>query len=554
MQPNDNTTSAFITPPKPNRRRVENENNSNVEGKEKATDATGRKLDKRLECIRKVIDTQPDDSHAKIIEISLSMLVQVTKIRNKRNGVSTMETNSELFPLNIRIQPKLTFQEQFKADATTLENVGKLNDLATEFREKAKAVQVKQGKYEAKKLNDNFVKLFFDNFIDLGELFISYHKARDDIEETDGMSDQQLAVAALIACLGTISHGDDLFLRYLGETKDDVELRLRSEYFVDTTGQPVLNAATTAAITSRVVLVHYGGTYVTFGESLGQPNETPGTEGPGSDISDTRVLGTEVLETLGIGTGETPDTEVLGTPKPVTEPTTATPPTTPTTTTSPTVATITNGTKRLIVEIATRLSNLWKPMLLEIDTKNRTENKEKAGSQAIKKYLEKKKALGLAEKMQAKLEKEPPVEPDNMNAVIDSRLEIKMGHWKKQDKKEARKKYLGELKDKSLKPPPALQNEKNGEPAKKSKKRKNTPEKATTKHKKRVTFDETPLQQTKKAQNPYLKKPGTKPNNTGGRGRGRGGRGSHPGRGRGRGSGKPQRKSATSIHKKHAPH
>lgn len=201
MSANDDNTTAIITPTKSNRKQADAGNKLAAPGKDKTTDS---KLDHRLECIRDVIESQPEAARSKIIEIALSMLVLTTKLSSKRNGVTTLETNMELYPNNVRISPNLAIQAKFKDDETTLTNIRTLDDLAKTFREEAKKIQVKQAKYELKQLEQAFVLTFLENYTNVGELYIHYFKAKNNITDLDEISDHHLATAALICCLNTI--------------------------------------------------------------------------------------------------------------------------------------------------------------------------------------------------------------------------------------------------------------------------------------------------------------------------------------------------------------
>lgn len=199
-----------------------------------------------------------------------------------------------------------------------------------------------------------------------------------------------------------------------------------------------------------------------------------------------------------------------------------------------TCAQLTRGTKQLIILTASRLNRFLKQSLLTVAAKTKEMEKEKAGTNAIKKFLKTKQTLSLANKMTTALASEPPVAPENIASVINVRWDKKMENWEKQKKKQARKKSSGGPTDTGSNPTHVQ--EKNGGSSKKRKpKHRHTqpPKKA-----KRVRFNEE-KETTPPLKNPYKK---STPRSHPRPGRGmHGGRGPQQGRGKGRGRGNTNR-------------
>ena len=458
------------------------------------------RLDKRLETARLVLESQPSNMIVPISEASLAMHSTSVEIRLKKNGVSKLETNDELFPKSINFKPKFDAPEDLRNSDATKKDAAEFDKLIRDTMVKAKALIIKQGNRTVRHMEEGRRNLFIKNTLTLAGHYATYHRMLHIVPvDTRGLSDANIGGIGLYCYINGLDTDSTLF-EYLFEEK---------EFFVPPFKNKAINSATGIAIFGDKALNEIT-CDLKIGETLtsAQINLLPQyDEATTTQLSDLQ----EPL--LGQATA-TMETEFSQEENPFDTP----------------------SNRRLIVATAHSLRDIIIPVFCETEGEMARVQQAKVANAKLAAVIKQSTSLDIAKEVQQALDEETSVQPQNMEAVVAAHA-LKI--WKEQEKtlfKELRKNTLGGARGTATNP----NVQSNGDGSRKQqhkqvKKGKQLSWKPSLDKQAKKKFEGTSLKR-KHNENPYpTNKPsGHSPHQQGRGGRGRGrGRGRSPGRGRG---------------------
>jgi hypothetical protein len=170
----------------------------------------GIRIDVRLETARLVLESQPSNLIVPISDACIAMLTASTSIRLKRNGVSKLDANDDLFPQSINFKPKFDAPEDLLNTDETKKDTEEFNKLIKDTMIKAKKLIVKQGFRTVRHLEEKRRVLFIKTVATLAGHYATYHRILHVVPlDTRGLTD---------ACVGSTS----LYCYINGLDKDSV--------------------------------------------------------------------------------------------------------------------------------------------------------------------------------------------------------------------------------------------------------------------------------------------------------------------------------------------
>ena len=177
------------------------------------------RLDKRLETARLVLESQPSNMIVPISEASLAMHSTSVEIRLKKNGVSKLETNDELFPKSINFKPKFDAPEDLRNSDATKKDAAEFDKLIRDTMVKAKALIIKQGNRTVRHMEEGRRNLFIKNTLTLAGHYATYHRMLHIVPvDTRGLSDANIGNIGLHCYINGLDMDNTLF-EYLFEEK-----------------------------------------------------------------------------------------------------------------------------------------------------------------------------------------------------------------------------------------------------------------------------------------------------------------------------------------------
>ena len=223
-------------------------NRSRAEPASKQTDGNSKngsgskqvRIDKCLETARQVLESQPSNMIVPISEASLAMLSTSVEIRLKRNGVSKLETNDDLFPKSINFKPKFDAPEDLLNKDETKKDTAEFDKLIRDTMIKATALIVKQGNRTIGHMEEKHRTLFIKSVITLAGHYATYHRMLHIVPvDTRGLTD---------ACIGSISlycyinglNTDSILFGYLFKDKATFMSKLKNEATKSAAGVAIL--------------------------------------------------------------------------------------------------------------------------------------------------------------------------------------------------------------------------------------------------------------------------------------------------------------------------
>ena len=458
-------------------------------------------LDKRLETARLVLESQPSNMIVPISEASLAMHSTSVEIRLKKNGVSKLETNDELFPKSINFKPKFDAPEDLRNSDATKKDAAEFDKLIRDTMVKAKALIIKQGKRTVRHMEEGRRNLFIKNALTLAGHYATYHRMLHIVPvDTRGLSDGNIGSIGLYCYINGLDTDNTLF-EYLFEEKEFLVPPLKIKAINSATGIEIFGDKALNEVTCDLKI----GETLTSAQInlLPQYDEVKNT----TQLSDFQepLLG-QATATMGTGSSQEEENP-FDTP----------------------------SNRRLIVATAHSLRDIIIPVFCETEDEMARVQQAKVANAKLAAVIKQSTSLDIAKEVQQALDEETSVQPQNMEAVVAAHA-LKI--WKQQEKillKEMRKNTLGGARGTATNP----NVQSNGDGSRKQQ------HKQVNKGKQlswKPSLDKQPKKKfegtlkRKHSENPY---PSNKPSGhsphqpgRGGRGRGRG-RGRSPGRGRG---------------------
>jgi hypothetical protein len=379
------------------------------------------RIDKRLESARQVFESQPSSMIVPLSSASLAMHSASSAIRLKRNGVSNLETNDDLFPKSINFKPKFDAPKDLLSAEETIKAAAEFDKLIHDTKIKAKELIVKQGYRTIRHMEKERQELFIEHTVTLAGHYATYHRTLSIVPlDTKGLTDRDIGSTSLYCHFNALDASDYFFEQYLFEKKESFMLMLKNAVSKSANGGNQFNDTALNRITGGLKL-----------PVLPEAPVTPLSINPYRRIYNNT---TDTMETE-------EEVNEFDTP--------------------------TNC--KLISAVANALQDVLAPVFCDTAKAMALVQQEKVANATLAAEIKKTASLDLAKDVQSALDEETSVEPHNMQAVVATHAEKLWSIREKKMNKSLRKNTSGgaqatvtnpnvrfngeELKEKQKKPP-----------------------------------------------------------------------------------------------------
>jgi hypothetical protein len=144
----------------------------------------------------------------------------LSAIRLKRNGVSNLETNDDLFPKSINCKPKFDAPKDLLSAKETINAAAEFDKLIHDTKVKAKALIVKQGHRTIRHMEKERQELFIEHTVTLAGHYATYHRNLSLVPlDTKELTDRDIDSTSLYCYFNALDTDDYFFEQYLFEKK-----------------------------------------------------------------------------------------------------------------------------------------------------------------------------------------------------------------------------------------------------------------------------------------------------------------------------------------------
>ncbi len=351
----------------------------------------GIRIDVRLETARPVLESQPSNLIVPISDASIAMLTASTSIRLKRNGVSKLDANDDLFPQSINFKPKFDAPEDLLNTDETKKDTEEFNKLIKDTMIKAKKLIVKQGFRTVRHLEEKRRVLFIKTVATLAGHYATYHRILHVVPlDTRGLTDACVGSTSLYCYINGLDK-DSVLFEYLFTDKAAFMSRLKAETTKSATGVAIFTDVALNEITTSLKI----GTEMT----VAQVNLLPDP----NDDSDASSQETVLPKPTKLNCGQLTDKEVENPEEEEEEE--ENPFDIP-------------SNRRLITTTANSIIEILIPVFCNVEKDTAMAQQKKVANATLGASIKKAKSLDLAREVKQAIDAEPSVQPENMNAVI----------------------------------------------------------------------------------------------------------------------------------------